>query len=241
MKRFFTAMLSVAFGLLISCEEDITPATVSSAPTAQLTSPAAINAGSNTAITVRVRDGVVSPLASGTITLKRGATVISTNSAELSGQEATLTIQGAVVAPLTPGAYKVEVTVTDTEEQTTNFSADVVISCQAPASCVQTGKVTVILIAPSPGASSIGLVGEINNWGGSADIPMTPIPGATGCYCAAVSLSADANDFKFRLDSDWGKEELNATCQPTSNRTYTSGSTTVQTVTAWKTVAPCAG
>ncbi|HMQ01211.1 MAG TPA: hypothetical protein PKC24_15630, partial [Cyclobacteriaceae bacterium] len=114
------------------------------------------------------------------------------------------------------------------------------VACNPLPACVQTGKITVLLIAPvnTPATSTVGLVGAINGWGGQPDITMTKI--VDGCFCAAVDAALnDANAFKFRLDSSWDKEELDTSCNPTSDRIFGGGTSTNQTVARWKGVSPC--
>ena len=76
----FTSLFIVTLLVLNSCgEESVSVDTISTAPTINITAPGTLTAGSATALTADVKDGSVTPLKEGTITLKSGSTVISTN------------------------------------------------------------------------------------------------------------------------------------------------------------------
>lgn len=237
------------FGVLLfdSCELDKLdkPAVLSTAPVITLTGPSTVTAGLSTELVAVARDGNVSPITSATIKLLKGATVVSQNTSSTVVDGAiTLKIAGSVVAGLFPGTYKLDVSAVDSQGKTsTPFAVDIAVSCPPLPSCVVAGKLTVILLVPAntPANASVGLVGESTGWGSSPDLAMTKI--ATGCYCVASGVQAtDALDeFKFRLDNDWGKEILKADCTPPGNFKFLGddiSKAVTYTAEKWKTLCP---
>jgi hypothetical protein len=239
-KRFYLLSL-IALLFMASCEDEASNVEIlSTAPVITLTSGTSIVAGASTPITIELKDGTVTPLASATVQIFRGEEEVFSSTQSVSGQAATITVPGSDVAALNVGVHTLKVTATDTGNNSRVLEVSITVVCNPLPSCVQSGLITVLLIAPvnTPSTSTVGLVGAINGWGGQPDITMTKI--VDGCYCAAVSANlATANEFKFRLDSSWDKEELNASCQSTNNRVYSGGATTNQTVSRWKGVNPC--
>jgi hypothetical protein len=238
------------FGVLLfdSCELDKLdkPAVLSTAPVIAVTGPTTVNAGASTDLVAVASDGTVSPITTATIKLLSGTTVVSQNtSTTVTNGAITLKIPGSVVATLFPGSYKLSVTAVDSEgKASAPFSVDIAVSCSPLASCVVSGKLTVILLVPAntPANASVGLVGESTGWGGSGpDLAMTKI--ATGCYCVAsgITNAADKDEFKFRLDNDWGKEILKDDCTPPDNFKYAGtdlSKAVTYTAAKWKTLCP---
>lgn len=242
---FSIALLAIS---LDSCNLDTLdkPAILSTPPVIKITGPTTVNAGAATDLVAIASDGKVSPIKSATIRLFTGSTTISTNTSTTvdANGAITLKIAGSVMAGLLPGGYKLTVTAVDAQEQAaTPVTVDVAVTCSPLASCVVAGKLTVILLVPSntPANASVGLVGESTGWGGNPDLAMTKI--ATGCYCVAsgVTNASDKDEFKFRLDSDWGKEMLKDDCTPPDNLKYTGtdlSKAVTYTVAKWKTLCP---
>jgi hypothetical protein len=239
-KKFYLFGL-VTLLFISSCEDEASNVEIiSTAPVITLTSANTIVAGASTPITIELKDGTVTPLSSVKIEIFRGETEVYSATQSVSGQEATVSVPGATVAALNVGVHTLKVTATDTGNNSRVLEVSITVVCNPVPACVQSGKITVLLIAPinTPAASTVGLVGAINGWGGQPDIAMTKI--VDGCYCAAVDAAFNtANEYKFRLDSSWDKEELNASCAATSNRVFGGGTSTNQTVARWKGVNPC--
>lgn len=246
MKKGILLVLGLVAAMLIdSCTPgELEFETISTAPSIKINAPGTVTAGSSTALTVTVTDGEVSPLAEGTITLKSGNTVISTNKQTATGGSLTLSIAGSVVAALNPGTYKLEVSAKDNANQTTTASADIAISCEALASCKAAGKTTVIVITPAvtPADAKVGLIGSLTGWG--SDIVLTKI--ANNCYCAAVEFS-NGTEFKFRRSQnaagnpDWTYVEKGATCNELDNRKQDAAAdkTVTFTVLNWRNTGTC--
>lgn len=244
-KGILLVLAAMAAFVIDSCTPgELEYETISSPPSIKITAPASVVAGSSTALSATVSDGQVTPLTEGTITLRSGATVVSTNKQTATGGSLTLSIAGSVVSALNPGTYKLEVSAKDNANQTTSASADVAISCEALASCKQAGKTTVVVITPSvtPADAKIGLVGSLTGWG--SDILMTKI--ANNCYCAAVTFT-NGTEFKFRRSQnaagnpDWTWVEKNATCGEVDNRKQDAApdKTLTFTVLNWRNTGTC--
>lgn len=119
-KGILLVLAAMAAFVIDSCTPgELEYETISSPPSIKITAPASVVAGSSTALSATVSDGQVTPLTEGTITLRSGATVVSTNKQTAAGGSLTLSIAGSVVSALNPGTYKLEVSAKDNANQTT--------------------------------------------------------------------------------------------------------------------------
>ncbi len=227
MKKVFTRILlcGVVAAVIYSCDNGNADVTVFNAAP-EISFPediASVTAGQPADLSVTVTDGEVSSLSSGTITLLSGDTEVATKTESLSGSSATLTLSAEEtgIVSLTPGGYRLAISVTDSENTTSNDTTDVAIVCEALPACMEAGKRTVIVVAPShttnlSGFEQVGLVGSLTGWGGDPDIVMTQI--SANCFCAAVEFPENV-EYKFRLNSNWDFVEKRDDCSEEDNRT----------------------
>jgi len=85
---------------------------------------------------------------------------------------------------------------------------------------------SVVLVCSAPGASSVSLVGDFNDW----DVTSTPMRRrVNGDWEARVRLTRGAHEYKFVVDGEWcctpgagdsalGEGDLVPNCFGTSNR-----------------------
>jgi len=242
----FTSFFIIALFVFNACGDDspVSVDTISTAPTINITAPGSLVAGSSTALTAEVRDGSVTPLKEGTITLKLGSNVVSTNKQTATAEKLTLSISGDIVKNQLPGSYKLEVVAIDVAGQEVKSSKDVSIACDAIASCKVAGKTTVIVVAPAttPADVKVGLIGSLTGW--STDILLTKV--STNCYCAAVEFP-NGTEFKLRrsqnadTNPDWTYVEKDAECAEVDNRKQGGApdKTIVLSVLNWRNTGTC--
>lgn len=227
MKKVFTRVLlcGIVAAVIYSCDNGNADVTVfNAAPVISFPENiASITAGQAADLSVTVTDGEVSSLSSGTITLLSGMNEVATKTQSLSGSSATLTLTAAEtdIVNLAPGGYRLAISVTDSENSTSNDTTNVAIVCEALPACMEAGKRTVIVVAPShttslAGFEQVGLVGSLTGWGGDPDIAMTQI--SANCFCAAVDFP-ESVEYKFRLNSNWDFVEKRDDCSEENNRT----------------------
>jgi len=241
----FTSFFIITLLVFNSCGDDsVSVDTISTAPTINITAPGTLVAGSATALTAEVKDGSITPLKEGTITLKSGSTVVSTNKQTATSEKLNLSISADIVKNQLPGSYKLEIVAVDMAGQETKSSKDISIACDALASCKVAGKTTVILVAPptTPADAKIGLIGSLTGWG--SDIVMTKV--STNCYCTAVEFP-NGTEFKFRrsenasTNPDWPYVEKDAECKEVDNRKQGGApdKTIVLSVLNWRNTGTC--
>ncbi len=103
----------------------------------------------------------------------------------MGGSPDALVFGGADIAS-EPGVYDVTLNLSTSDNNKLSF--------------VKTGDVVI----EDPMTKNYGLVGTINEWGGTPDIAMTLVEGEECVVAKAVEMPAD-NQFKVRVDSDWAE------------------------------------
>ena len=176
-----------------------------------------------------------SGLASASIDISQGGMSVLTDNVDLSGNEADLDFDFTINQT---GTYDVTVTVTDAAGGEQTAMVNLTIACMPTADFVDANMVSVVAEAPSFTTGSMGLVGQLTDWGNSGidDIAMTKI-GESYCYCATVDPTGLASGgFKFRLDGIWERGEKTADCQEIDNRESTAAAsdTLNLTIAEWR-------
>jgi hypothetical protein len=113
---------------------------------------------------------------------------------------------------------------------------ELVVGCQAAASCIDAAMTTFVVTTPegTPADAMIEVVGSFNDWPGELDPAYVLTKNGDNCYCIAVAFDADAQ-FKFRRDGSWDKVEKDADGEEIDNRvfTYAAGEVVNITVAKW--------
>lgn len=209
------------------------------APTINITSPddnITITAGDTIQLTASVTDD--EELASITITDGTNPTNITTFDSPTAHAVAyTLTVPGDSPA----GTLTLTITATDVEGNSASSTRtitveELVLGCQADASCINAAMTTIIVTTPegTPADAMIEMVGSFNGWPGELDANYVLTKNGDNCYCIAVMLDADS-EFKFRRDGSWDKVEKDAAGGEVDNRlfTYEAGEVVNITIASW--------